>query len=95
MTFFAMATTNAEPTPNPNSLKFTAKEGSFTQKRMETYASVEEAREHPLAERLFSVSGVEDVLITPEFVTVSKRATVDWEQIKPELETILQEHLES
>lgn len=90
-----MATTQAEPTPNPNSLKFTTDDGPFLQDGMAAYSSAEEAEDDPLARRLFSIAGVEDVFITPQFVTVSKTPAVDWNSVQPEVETILAEHLET
>lgn len=89
-----MATIKAEPTPNPNSLKFETDQGRFIDDRMAAFSSKEEAESHPLARRLFSISGVTDVFITPEFVTVSKQPAVEWSQAKSEIETLLQEHLE-
>ncbi len=90
-----MATTQAESTPNPNSLKFTTDDGPFLDGGMVACSSEEEARDDPLARRLFSVGGVEDVFITPQFVTVSKAPAVDWGAVKPEVETILAEHLDT
>lgn len=90
-----MATTQAESTPNPNSLKFTTEDGPFIQEGVAAFSSEEEAAEDPLAQRLFSISGVEDVFITPQFVTVSKAPTIDWSTVKPDVETILTEHLEA
>lgn len=89
-----MATTQAEPTPNPNSLKFTTDDGPFFDD-MAAYSSAEEADDGSLAHRLFAVSGVDDVFITPQFVTVSKAPTVDWSHVKPDVEAILAEHLEA
>lgn len=90
-----MATTQAESTPNPNSLKFTTEDGPFLDDGMAAYSSAEEADDDPLARRLFSVTGVEDVFITPHFVTVSKAPTVDWSAVKPDVETILANHLDA
>ncbi|PSQ72632.1 MAG: hypothetical protein BRD31_00275, partial [Bacteroidetes bacterium QH_2_64_26] len=42
-----------------------------------------------------AVSGVEDVFITPGFVTVSKASHVDWSAVTPDVEDILAEYLES
>lgn len=91
----AMASTHAETTPNPNSLKFTTDDGPFLQDGAAAYSSAEEARDDPLARRLFSISGVEDVFITPQFVTVSKAPSVDWSQVQSQIETILNEYLEA
>jgi hypothetical protein len=90
-----MATTQAESTPNPNSLKFTTDDGFFLDDGMAAYSSEEEVKDDPLAQRLFSISGVVDVFITPQFVTVSKAPAVDWSSIKPDVETVLTEHLET
>lgn len=90
-----MATTQVETTPNPNSLKFTTEDGPFLQDGVAAYSSEEEARDDPLARRLFSISGVEDVFITPQFVTVSKAPTAEWSQVQPQIKTILQEYLET
>ena len=90
-----MATTQAESTPNPNSLKFTTDDGSFLQGGVAAYSSAAEAEDHPLAKRLFALSGIEDVFITPEFVTVSKRPQTEWSAVKPDVENILREYLDT
>ena len=90
-----MATTQAESTPNPNSLKFTTDDGPFLSGGVAAYSSADEAAEDPLARRLFGVSGVDDVFITPQFVTVSKAPSVDWGGVTPDVETIRAEHLEA
>jgi hypothetical protein len=90
-----MATTQAESTPNPNSLKFTTNDGPFLDDGVAAYSSADEAADDPLARQLFSVAGVEDVFITPDFVTVSKAPAVDWSAVKPDVETILADHLDT
>ena len=90
-----MATPQAESTPNPNSLKFTTNDGAFLQGGVAAYSSAAEAEDHPLAERLFEISGIEDVFITPEFVTVSKTPQTEWPAVKPDVEKILREYLDA
>lgn len=90
-----MATTHAERTPNPNSLKFTTDDGPFLQGGVAAYSSEAEAEDNPLAQQLFAIDGVEDVFITPQFVTVSKAPTVEWSSVQPDVEAILAEHLDS
>ncbi|MFB6274354.1 MAG: NifU N-terminal domain-containing protein [Salinibacter sp.] len=90
-----MPTTQAERTPNPNSLKFTTDDGPFLQDGVAAYSSEAEAEKHPLAQRLFSITGVEDVFMTPQFVTVSKGPEVDWTAVKPDVEAALAEYLEA
>ena len=90
-----MTAPQVETTPNPNSLKFMSGDASFLEEGIAAYSSREEARGDPLARRLFSVAGVEDVFMTPQFVTVSKEPGAEWSHIKPEVETILREYLEA
>lgn len=90
-----MPTPQAETTPNPNSLKFSTDDGFFLEGGVAAYSSPEEAENDPLARQLFSVSGVEDVFITPQFVTVSKQPATDWSDVKPEVERVLAEYLEA
>lgn len=89
-----MATPRAEQTPNPNSLKFTTSGGTFRQEGIAAFSSSDEADNDPLARRLFSLSGVDDVFITPQFVTVSKEPSMDWNRLKPEIEAILSDFLD-
>jgi hypothetical protein len=89
-----MPSLRAEPTPNPNSLKFTTDAGPFLDGGMAAYTSAEEAEEAPLARALFAISGVEDVFVTPQFITVSKAPDTDWTAVKPDVEAILSDHLQ-
>ncbi len=88
-----MPALRASPTPNPNSLKFTTQGASFLDNGMVSIDSESEAQDHPLGRRLFSVGGVSNVFITPEFVTVSKQDAAEWSIVKPKIESILEDHL--
>jgi hypothetical protein len=88
-----MASLQVEPTPNPNSLKFTPENGSLLDGGMVSIDSEDEADEHPLGRRLFSVPGVTNVFITPGFVTVSKQDAAEWNSLRPKVESILKEYL--
>lgn len=90
-----MPTINAERTPNPHSLKFTSPDGSFRDEGVAAFSSATEAEDDPLADRLFSIAGVEDVFITPDFVTVSKASGLDWSDAKPEITSALADYLEA
>jgi len=84
---------DAERTPNPNSLKFTTEEGVFSERGIVSISSDEETDRHPLGSRLFHIDGVDDVFITPDFVTVSKEAAAAWDDVKPSVETTLKRYL--
>lgn len=83
----------SSPTPNPNSLKFEANGKSFIEVGLIAAFSPEEVKDSVLGSRLFALPGVESLLITPEFVTVSKDATTGWEQLAEAVERILEEWL--
>jgi hypothetical protein len=85
----------AERTPNPNSLKFTAASGRFSGGDIFAITSADEADRHPLGESLFAIEGVVDVFITPEFVTVSKAETTEWTTLKGRIEDTLTDYLQA
>lgn len=78
------------PTPNPESLKFTLSKGHFIESGMESFNSAEEADEHPLGHRLFSLPGVANVFILPQFVTITKHPAADWDLLVPKIEHALE-----
>ncbi len=82
-----------QPTPNPDSLKFTATAGAFIEGGMGVYASAVGAADDPLAAALFAVDGVANVLVLPAFLTVTKRPDADWNAVLPSVEAVLTEHL--
>lgn len=88
-----MISLQVHPTPNPNSLKFTADAGPFIESGMESFSSVEEAGAHPLGLRLFRHPGVINVFILPDFLTVTKDNTVSWDELLPGIEATLRDHL--
>ncbi len=74
------------PTPNPDSLKFEARDTRFVDSGMVTASSVEEAADNELASRLCSIDGVSNVFILPQFLTVTKRPDADWDDLLPAIE---------
>lgn len=81
-----------ERTPNPNSLKFTSLEGHFSEDIV-AVTSNDETDRHPLGDLLFAIDGVADVFITPDFVTVSKEASTEWNGLKGDIEETLTNYL--
>jgi len=88
-----MPSIHSSPTPNPNSLKFTADGETFLDRGMVSVSSKDQAEDGSLAARLISVNGVTDVFITPQFVTVSKDNAADWATLSPKVEAILEGEL--
>lgn len=86
-------TVSAYPTPNPNSLKFTADGASFLSSGLIAFGSAREAEGHPLAEPLFALDGVVNVFAVPQFVTVTKHPAADWDFLERGVQKILEEYL--
>ena len=76
-------------TPNPNSLKFEVSQSRFAVAGMVSASSVEEASGNQLATALCSIDGVVNVFILPQFLTVTKRPEVGWDEILPKIESLL------
>jgi len=89
-----MAQIQAERTPNPNSLKFTSTDDGQFSDDVVVISSTDEANRHALGPPLFALDGVDDVFITPEFVTVSKTPSTDWDDLQSEVETTLSDYLQ-
>ena len=83
----------AEPTPNPNSLKFSwgaaiVDNGPFD------FSNAESASVSPLAKALFLQNGVVGVFIGADFVTVTKHPATSWELLQVLVAGALKGHLE-
>lgn len=90
-----MAPIQAERTPNPDSLKFTDTDGRFFHDDIVAISSQDETDRHELGEQLFAIGGIDDVFITPEFVTVSKTASTEWDEVQADVESTLADYLET
>ncbi len=82
-----------EATPNPATLKFLPGQTVLAQETRD-YRSVSEAEESPLAQKLFSVEGVDGVFFGQEFISVTK-SDVEWAHIKPAILGAIMEHFMS
>lgn len=68
-------------TPNPNAHKYVLAQWRIAAPL--NASTAEAARGHPLAERLFAIAGVYNVLLAQDFVTVNKRPDVGWDEVEP------------
>lgn len=73
-----------ELTPNPNSLKFIV---SKTLLPLGTvyFSDREKAEGSPLAEALFKIDSVQEILIGTDFITLTKKEEAEWEPIVPDI----------
>ncbi|MBX7182877.1 MAG: NifU family protein [Bacteroidia bacterium] len=84
----------AESTPNPNSMKFVFNLYINTVGPVE-FTSFKEAQASPLAIQLFEFPFVTGVFIAANYITVSKGAFVDWEEVMLELRDFLRNYVAS
>lgn len=73
-------------TPNPNAMKFTAEKPLFHDRIEVTKDTVPTS---PLLKALIEIDGVESLFGYHDFITVCKLSHVLWEQLLPQIESIL------
>ncbi|AVO38321.1 NifU family protein [Pukyongiella litopenaei] len=83
-----------ESTPNPATLKFLPGQ-TVLEAGTADFPSADTAGKSPLATRIFAVDGVTGVFLGNDFVTVTKRDSVDWDHIKPAILGAVMEHYQS
>lgn len=83
-----------ESTPNPATLKFLPGQ-MVLQSGTADFPSAEASASSPMARRIFAVEGVTGVFFGPDFVTVTKDDTIEWDHIKPGILGAIMEHYQS
>jgi hypothetical protein len=76
---------NVQETPNPNSIKISASETIFEGPRSTSLKSGD-ATDHPLANALLGIEGIDNIFGINDFVTISKAANASWDTIVPKVE---------
>lgn len=82
--------TEIQETPNPNAKKFVLDRAVSDQPV--SFFSAESAGEHPLASRLFEISGVSCLLLLGDFITVNKTPQAKWAEIHRKVRRVLAEN---
>ena len=82
-----------EMTPNPETMKFVANKLLYPGKSID-FQDVESAKPSPLATELFGFPFIKAVFIASNFVTVSKTADTDWDDVMPAIKEFLKEYLQ-
>ena len=78
-----------ESNPNPNSLKFVVNEMLIPEGLSFDFPDIQSADNAPLAKELFSYPFVDRVFYMSNFITVTKKESVEW----LEVQNILKEHI--
>src|SRR5574339_714669 len=82
-----------EMTPNPETMKFVANKLLYPGKSID-FPDVESAKPSPLATELFGYPFIRAVFIASNFVTLTKTADTDWNDVIPTIRQFLKEYLE-
>lgn len=82
-----------EMTPNPETMKFVANKLLYPGKSID-FPDVENAKPSPLAIELFGFPFIKSVFIASNFVTLTKIAETDWDDVIPSIRLFLKEYLE-
>jgi Fe-S cluster biogenesis protein NfuA len=80
-----------EKTPNPSTRKFLPGR-TVMESGGRDFPNADAAEASPLAEALFATGQVDGVYFGRDFVSVSAAPTVEWEQLEPEVLSILLDH---
>ena len=84
---------SVEPTPNPQSLKFSLNR-SISDENWET-TDIARASRSPLAVKILGFPWARGVFIGPNFITLTKEEWVEWDVLKDPLIRLIKEHIES
>lgn len=85
-----MATATPGPTPNPNAMRF-ALDVRFAETT--TASSAADAGDDPFLGAVLAIPGVASVFATADFVTVTRQAGADWNEIVPAVQEAASAHL--
>ena len=83
----------ANPTPNPDALKFIV-DRQLVDGDPVSYGSVTEAEGSPMAEKLFELDGVKHLFAFQNFITVTKQDERPWQEFAREIGKIIREHIQ-
>ena len=82
-----------EMTPNPETMKFVANKLLYPGKSVD-FPDVASAGPSPLATELFGFPFIKAVFIASNFVTLTKTAETDWDDVIPSVRQFLKDYLE-
>ena len=85
-------TVYAESTPNPKVMKFVANRAIIQGDSVE-FMNIDEAKNSPLAMKLFHFPFVREVFIAKNFVSLTKYDAMEWEDVVMEVREFIREYI--
>ncbi|HEY6142605.1 MAG TPA: NifU family protein, partial [Flavobacterium sp.] len=86
-------TVYGESTPNPSALKFVV--SRMLTKTPVEFKNIDEAAASPLAQELFKFPYVKEIFIDENYISVTKYAINEWQEITLELRTFIKQYIEN
>lgn len=86
-------TVYGETTPNPSALKFVV--NKMLTKTTVEFKNIDEAAASPLAQELFKFPYVKEIFIDENYISVTKYAVSEWQEITLELRTFIKQFIEN
>jgi NFU1 iron-sulfur cluster scaffold homolog, mitochondrial len=86
-------TVYGESTPNPAAMKFVA--SRMLTKTPVEFKNIDEATASPLAQELFKFPYVKEIFIDENYISVTKYAVSEWQEITLELRTFIKQYIEN
>ena len=83
-----------QSTPNPNSQQFFP-EKTVLEKGTKDFLTSMDTTNSPLTTKLFTISGIKSVFLGPDFITVTKNDSLDWQVMKPLILGAIMDHFNS
>jgi len=87
------ATVYVESTPNPSVLKFVA--NKLLTKTSAEFKNIDDTAASPLAKELFKFPFVKEVFIDENYISITKYAVNEWDEVTPEVRSFIKVYLEN
>ncbi|NVK82871.1 MAG: NifU N-terminal domain-containing protein, partial [Cytophagia bacterium] len=78
-----------EANPNPNSMKFVVNFMLLQDGISFDFPNAESAEQSPLAQELFKLPYIDRVFYMSNFITVTKKEEVEWQEIQEEVKSVI------
>ena len=83
----------AESTPNPAVMKFVA--SKMLTKTIVECKNIDETQSSPLAKELFNFPFIKEIFIDENYISVTKYAVAEWQEVTTEIRTFIKEFIEN
>ena len=80
-----------ELTPNPKTVKFIPGK-EVSPKKSINFAKTDDASKSPLVKKLFLVDGVESIFLGSDFISITKKENIEWQELKPLILSQIMQH---